>query len=334
VSCAAKLALEDSGILLTEESCRSMGVSIGATYGSLHSISQFDRSGLIEGPRSVNPSHFPNTVLNSPASQVSIRFKLKGFNTTVSTGFCAGLDAVCYAVDQLQLQRAETALAGGVEELCEENVMAFHALGWLSGSDGAESICCPFDSRRNGFLPGEGSAVVVLEDQERARRRGARIQARILGYASAFAPPSGARFDSQGEGLEAAVRAALDIASLSPGEIGHVCAAANSTRDLDAMEARALARIFGTQAAHVRVSAIKSMIGEACSASGALQLAAAAGILQRRLLPPTVNYRVRDPECDLDVVTGSAPADIRNVLVLASDAHGANTAVILGREGA
>src|SRR6266508_3394717 len=112
---AAKLAIDDSRIEITEDTTHSMGVSIGTTFGSLHSISQFDRSGLIEGPRAVNPSHFPNTVINSPASQVSIKFKIKGFNTTISTGFCASLDAVSYAADFIRLKRADVVLAGGVD---------------------------------------------------------------------------------------------------------------------------------------------------------------------------------------------------------------------------
>lgn len=125
ISSAAKLAIDDANLRITDENTYSMGVSIGTTFGSLHSISQFDREGLLEGPKYVNPSHFPNTVINSPASQVSIRFKIKGFNTTISTGFCASLDAVSYAADFIRLNRADVVLAGGVEELCEETFFWF-----------------------------------------------------------------------------------------------------------------------------------------------------------------------------------------------------------------
>ncbi|MEW6214240.1 MAG: beta-ketoacyl synthase N-terminal-like domain-containing protein, partial [Nitrospirota bacterium] len=131
---AAKLAIEDAHLQITEENTNSTGVSVGTTFGSLHSISQFDREGLIEGPRYVNPSHFPNTVINSPASRISIRFKIKGFNTTISTGFCAGLDAISYAADFIKLNRANVVLAGGVEELCEETFLGFYNLGYLSGT--------------------------------------------------------------------------------------------------------------------------------------------------------------------------------------------------------
>ncbi len=175
LSSAAKLAIDDAHLQINDENTNSIGVSIGTTFGSLHSISQFDREGLIEGPKYVNPSHFPNTVINSPASQVSIRFKIKGFNTTISTGFCAGLDAVIYASDFIRLNRADVVLAGGVEELCEETFLGFHNLGYLSGLNGSEPICCPFDARRNGIILSEGTAVLVLEDLEHALRRGAEI---------------------------------------------------------------------------------------------------------------------------------------------------------------
>ena len=147
ISAAAGLALDDAKLLIGDGNSHSVGVSVGTTFGSLHSISQFDRDELIDGPKYVNPSHFPNTVINSPASQVSIRFGIRGFNTTVSTGFCAGLDAISYASDFIRLGRAEIVLAGGVEELCEETFRGFYP-GCLSGADGSLPLCCPFDARK------------------------------------------------------------------------------------------------------------------------------------------------------------------------------------------
>ena len=262
-------------ILLADQA--SIGVSIGTTFGSLHSISQFDRDGLIEGPKYVNPSLFPNTVLNSPASQVSIRFKIKGFNTTISTGFCAGLDAISYACDFVRMQRAAIALAGGVEELCEETFLGFHALGCLSGLDGSEPICCPFDNRRNGTVLSEGAAILILEDEEHAFKREANAIARILGYANSFDPEANRNFDHKGKGLSEAISLALKDADLNPGDIDYICASANSTKGLDRMETNVIKTVFGPLAYDIPVSAIKSMIGESFSASGALAVAAAAG---------------------------------------------------------
>ncbi len=330
---ASRLALDDSRLNITEDNTHSIGVSVGTTFGSLHSISQFDRSGLLEGPRFVNPSHFPNTVINSPASQVSIRFKIKGFNTTISTGFCAGLDAVSYASDFIRLARADVVLAGGVEELCEETFLGFHNLGCLSGEDGSEPLCCPFDARRNGTILSEGAAVLVLENEEHAAKRGAAVLARVRGYGSVFDPAAGSRFAHTGQGLQGAISRALKEASLGPEDIDYVCACSNSSKGLDRMETNVIKTVFGGYAAGLPVSSIKSMIGEAYSASGALSLAAAVGAVQKGLIPPTVNYRERDSECDLDYVAGTARAkQVRNVLVTSSDPYGQNTAIIVGRE--
>ncbi len=328
---AAKLALEDARLQITEENTHSAGVSIGTTFGSLHSISQFDRSGLIEGPRFVNPSHFPNTVINSPASQVSIRFKIKGFNTTISTGFCASLDALSYAADFIHLNRADVVLAGGVEELCEEAFLGFHKLGCLSGTDGSEPRCCPFDARRNGVLLSEGAAVLVLEDEDHAINRGAAILAQVLGYGNVFDPSADSSFNHAGKGLKNAILHALKDASLKPEDIDFISACSNSTKNLDRMETRVIKEVFGKHAYTIPVSSIKSMVGESFSASGALSLSAVVGAIQKGILFPTVNYKEKDPECDLDYVPNEARQKrVKTVLVTSTDPYGQNSAVVLG----
>lgn len=213
--------------------------------------------------------------------------------------------------------------------------MAYHGLGWLSGSDGSYALCCPFDARRNGFVLGEGAAMLLLEDVQRAEQRNATIAARVLGYGSSFDPlPSLSSFDDAGGGLEAAVREALLQACLSPQDIDCILSSANSSPGLDRMEARVIDRVFAERTRALPVTSIKSMIGETCSVSGALALAAAVGCLERGLVPPTVNCRDRDPDCRIAVVTdGAQPQALGNVLVLAVDACGPNTAVILGKGG-
>jgi 3-oxoacyl-[acyl-carrier-protein] synthase II len=332
LSSAAKLALEDANLQITDENTHFTGISIGTTFGSLHSISQFDREGLIEGPKYVNPSHFPNTVLNSPASQVSIRFKIKGFNTTISTGFCASLDAIYYASDFIKLNRANVVLAGGVEEFCEETFLGFHNLGCLSGTNGSEPISCPFDKRRNGVILSEGSAVFVLEDKEHALQRGAEILAEIKGFGNAFDPEADRSFNHKGNGLKNAINLALEDASLKIEDIDYISSCANSTKELDRMETRVIKEVFGGYAFNIPVSAIKSMVGESFSASGALSLAAAVGAIQKGLIPPTVNYREEDPECDLDYVPNEArQKKLNNVLVTSVDPYGQNSSIILGK---
>jgi 3-oxoacyl-[acyl-carrier-protein] synthase II len=332
ISSAAKLAIDDTGLQITEENTHRIGVCVGTTFGSLHSISQFDREGLIEGPKMVNPSHFPNTVINSPASQVSIRFKIKGFNTTVSTGFCAGLDAVTYAADFIKLSRADAVFAGGVEELCEETFLGFYNLGCLSGSDGSGTVCCPFDRRRNGTILSEGAAILVLEDKEHALKRGANILAEVLGYGNAFDPQTYRDFRNAGQGLRNAINIALKDASLSFEDIDYISASANSTRGLDRMETRVIRDVFGEHAHTIPVTSIKSMIGETFSASGTLSLSSAVGAIEKGIIPPTLNYQEQDPECDLDYVPNEARRKHMNTaLVISSDPYGQNSAIVLGK---
>jgi 3-oxoacyl-[acyl-carrier-protein] synthase II len=332
INTAAKLAIDDSTIDISDDNTHAVGVCIGTTFGSLHSISQFDREGLIEGPRYVNPSHFPNTVINSPASQVSIRFKIKGFNTTISTGFCASLDALAYAADFIKLGRADAVLAGGVEEFCEETFLGFHNLGYLSGTDGSEPVCCPYDARRNGIILSEGAAILILEEKRFALNRGARILARFKGYGNSFDPSAGKNFRQDGTGLKNAILGTLKDAHLSPEQTDYICGSANSTRELDRMETAVIKEVFGYHASKIPVSSVKSMLGESFSASGALSLTAAVGALNRGFIPPTMNYEERDPECDLDYVPNeSRQSRLRNILIISSDPYGNNSAVILGK---
>jgi 3-oxoacyl-[acyl-carrier-protein] synthase II len=333
INAAAKLALEDAGLQVTEENTHSIGVSIGTTFGSLHSIAEFDRQGLVEGPKYVNPSHFPNTVINSPASQVSIRFQIKGFNTTISTGFCAGLDAVSYAVDFIRLGRADIVLAGGVEELCEETFLGFYKLGCLSGMDGTEPLCCPFDARRNGTILSEGAAVLILEEEQHARQKGKDSYATVVGCGNAFDTKAEMDFSHKGIGLQQAINLAMKEASLAPEQIEYIASCANSTRGLDRIETSVIKDVFGKYAYDIPVSSIKSMIGETFSASGALSLAATAGALHRGFIPPTMNYLEKDPECDLTYVTQSVrEKTVWNALVTASDPYGHNSAIVLQRQ--
>src|SRR3989338_8047377 len=166
---ASKLAIADSKFVITDENTDDVGVSVGTTLGSIKSIAEFDEVTLKEGPRYTNPALFPNTVINSPASQVSIWHHIKGFNTTISTGFTASLDAMNYAYDFLQYERAKVIYAGSVEELCWHTFFGFHTLQFLSGSkEGETFVNCPFDRRRNGVTFGEGACLICFEDYDHA----------------------------------------------------------------------------------------------------------------------------------------------------------------------
>ena len=325
---ATQLALGDAGLEITDQNTNDIGVVVGATFGSLHSICSFDIEGLVEGPKYVNPSFFPNTVINSPAGQVSIRFKLKGFNTTISTGFCASADAISYAMDFLRLDRASLCLVSGVEELCEETFRGFNLLGLLSGSDGTEPFSAPYDRGRNGLVLSEGASVLVIEKEESASRRQAEVLAKVLASVSAFTSETDKLFSS-GSGLKRAILKTIEMAGLTPDDIDLIFSSANSTRELDYMEANVINDIFGND---VLVTAIKSTIGETYSASGAFLVAAAVETLQRGYIPITKGVYGIDPECKINLVKEKTLADnINNILVICSDPFGNNTAILLQR---
>lgn len=296
---AAKLALDDAGIMIDESNTKDTGFVCGTTLGSLSSISGFDKDALNDGPQYVNPAFFPNTVVNSPSSQVAIRFNIKGFNTTISSGFTAGFDAVKYAVDFLKLGRAKIVLAAAVEELCIQTYLGFLKTGFLAGANGQGlEISCPFDRRRNGFVLGEGTAVIVLEDLESARQRGAKVYGQISGF--------GAGFNTDNAAISS-MASALKNSGVGNSEIDYISSAANSSLEVDAAESSAIEEVFGKS---IPVTSVKSMIGECFSASGILQLAASIGSVERQAVFPTINYSEKDPECGLDNIVNK-PKDCR-----------------------
>ncbi len=332
---ASKLALDDAGIEnpVKEESTDEFGISLGTTMGSVWSISEFDKEALKEGPRSVNPALFSNTVINSPASQISIRFNIQGFNSTISTGFCSSADAISYAINMMSLYDYKVVLSGGVEELCEQTYKGFYKIGHLAGSrEGKMEIDCPFDKRRNGIIFGEGAAVFVLEDIERAKSRGAKIYAELLGYGTAFDPDSKNIYSPKARGAISAIRACLEDARLNAEDVGYVSAGANSTLDCDAMETIAVKSALGDTAKKIPASSIKSTIGETYSASGAMNLAASLGVLEEGVIPPTMNYELPDRRCGLDCVPNEArKTKCRNILVDSFSPTGSNSVLAIGR---
>ena len=261
VASAAKLALDDAKLAITESNTHDTGVAVGTTLGSLRSISDFDRDAIQEGPRYVNPALFPNTVINSPASQVSIKFNIKGFNATISTGFSASLDAINYAADFIRLGRVKVVLAGGVEELCIQTFIGFYKTGLLA--------CA---SVKGGVTVGEGSAILVLEDLDSARQRNAHIYAEVSGYGAGC----GAR-----DGIKKAMEESIKEANIALADIDCVSSAANLDNENDLGEEQAIKDLFGSRD-KVRISSIKPLVGECYSASGSLQLAAALALIEKQ----------------------------------------------------
>jgi len=274
---------------------------------------------------------FPPTTMNFPSSQVSIWYKIKGFNATISTGYTAGLDALKYGQEMILSGRAKAVVVAGVESISFSNFVGFYKIGFLAGIKG-EDIACPFDARHNGIVLGEGSAVLILEDEEYAEQRGACIYAELLSVESAFDAYRSVKYEPKAEGLKQSIVMAIQRSGLSEEDIDYICASANSVPIQDRLETKAIKDVFSIYAKSIPVTSIKSMIGESVSASGCFQAAASVGAIVNNFIPPTINYKERDESCDLDYVPNKARAhNVRNALINSFGPGGHNTSAVIAR---
>ena len=291
--CAAQQVLDDSNLTITDENTDDIGIVVGTSLGSVKSISDFDKTALVEGPRYINPRFFPNTVINAPAGQMAIRHNVQGVNTTISTGALSSIDAIRYAQDNINLGRSKAIFCGGFEELSEQTFFGFHSLGLLSGSKEGEQYCsCPFDKRRNGITLGEASGLLLLENIDAAKKRNANIFGKLLGF--------GQCFNVNPNDISIAIKKALDEAKLNKEDIDVIFASACSDKNIDAIEAEAIKDEFKD----IPITAIKSMVGDCMGSSGVLSIIAALGCLNKGFVPPIIGYQERDLKCDLSVVSG------------------------------
>jgi len=327
---AAKLALDDGVLNINETNSKQTGVSIGTTFGSLYSISEFDKESVKDGPKFANPTIFTSTVGNSPASRIAIIFKIKGLNATLSTGMSAGLDALDYACRQIRLGRVNTMIAGALEVISPQIFLGFLKLKYLAGLKNKPLLSCPFDERRNGIIISEGSSVFVVETKKAAKERNAHSYAKISGIGSWFDSNKLYNYNPTGNGMKEAMKRALDDANLEPKDIDVIFANANSTKDADLIEANAIKNVFSAYAEKIPVTAVKSIIGETYSASGGMALAAAIGALSNDFIPPTLNLEHPDSDLGLDFVSGSARnKKISRIMINAFGPNGDNSSLII-----
>jgi len=326
---AAKLALEDARLEITPENTDEIGVVTATTISVIWNISEFSKEAAVEGPHFVNPAGFPGTTINAPSSQVSIRFNIKGFNATISTGYTASLDCLRYALDFIKSGKAKAVLVAGVEALSFQNFVGFYNLGFLAGIN-AEEISCPFDKRRNGIILGEGACVLVAEDEEYAKKRNAKIYAKISSVENIFDAYRSGKYQPKADGLTRVISRALKNSHTGP--IDYISAAANSVQQQDKLETMAIKEDFQELAAKIPISSIKSMIGETLSVAGLFQIASSIGAMMNGFIPPTINYKEPDPACDLEYVPNeSRQAMVRNVLINNFGPGGNNAAAIISK---
>jgi len=332
---ATKLAMEDGQIEIDEINTYDTGIVTGTSMGSVKSISEFDKTSLVEGPSNVNPALFPNTVINSPSSHVSILFDIRGLNVTISSGFCSALDALIYAYDSIKLNKVNRIFSGSVEELCHQTFLGFYKAGCLS-AENSGSTCneesMPFDKRRNGIVLGEGAGILLLESLDCAQERKANIYGEILGFGKTFDPMSHpGHYNPNAEGPIKAMDMALKNAHLKPQDIDLICACANSSPVGDHIETMAIKETFGQYAHNIPITAVKSMIGEVYSASGSFQMITALLAINKGIISPTINYKEKDPRCDLSYVFNiSRESEVSKIMVNAFSPHGNHVSIIIG----
>jgi 3-oxoacyl-[acyl-carrier-protein] synthase II len=318
---AAGLAIEDSGLTLAAENPERMGVVMGGgvvpvDLGELAPMlaracqgEGFDETQLSQdGNSPLFPLWLLKYLPNMAAAHISMAFNCQGPNNTVVTACVAGTQAVGEAYRLVRHGEADVMLAGGADSRIDPlMLLAYTALGTLSRSERpAGEMSRPFDRLRDGFVISEGAAVMVLEEWERAKARGATIYAEVCGFGSSFDAYSVTKPDPEGKGGARAIQAALKEGAVDYRDIGYINAHGTSTRLNDAMETAAVKRVFGDNSRDVQLSSIKSMIGHSIGASGAIEAAALAMSLHEQVYPPTINLTNPDPQCDLDYIPNTA----------------------------
>jgi 3-oxoacyl-[acyl-carrier-protein] synthase II len=330
---AAQLAVDDAGLKVAPEEATKVGVYIGSGIGGLGSIEHYHDVLKEKGPGRVSPFFIPMTIINLASGQVAIRIGAKGPNSCAVTACATGNHCIGDAFRLIQHGNADVMVAGGAEAaITPLGVAGFAAAKALSFRNNEPARASrPFDKDRDGFVLGEGAGVVVLEELEHARRRGARVYAELIGYgmnSDAYhitAPPE------EGEGAVRCMELALKDAGVAKDQIGYINAHGTSTM-ADAIETRAIKQVFGEQAYKIPVSSTKSMTGHLLGAAGGIEAVFSILALHHGLLPPTINLENPDPACDLDYVPNIARAvPIKTALSNSFGFGGVNACLIFRR---
>lgn len=301
---SGKMAIEDSGLTLEGLDRERIGVIIGSALGGILFHEEQIMAVVQKESHRMPPTSVPRVTPNAVASHLAIQYKLLGPNYVVSTACASGNHAIGEAFKKIQDGKADIMLSGGTEApLTPYTFQAFYSLRVLSKADRPpHQISRPFDSKRDGFVMAEGSAILILEELEHARSRGAHIYAEIVGYGLT----SGAyhMVIPQPDGKDAArtIRLALDDAGLTPDGIDYINAHGTSTKVNDIAETKAIKAVFNSHARKIPISSTKSMIGHSIGAAGAIEAVVACLTIDYQVIPPTINYEYPDPECDLDYV--------------------------------
>ena len=319
---AAKMAVEDSGLRITDAIAERVGVYVGSGMGGLPAIEATHSRFLEGGVKKVSPFFIPMTIINLVSGHIAMMHGAKGPNSAVVTACAAGTHAIGDAFKIIQRGDADMMIAGGTEAVISPlGIGGFCAMRALSvRNDEPEKASRPFDAMRDGFVMGEGAGVVVLEELSWAERRGARIYAEVKGYGMTGDAYHMTTPSPEGEGASRCIKIALNDAGLSTGEVDYINAHGTSTKFNDENETAAIKSVFGKRAYEMPVSSTKSMTGHLLGAAGGIEAIFSVLSIKNGVIPPTINYEFQDAECDLDYVPNKSRA--ANVDIAMSNSFG------------
>lgn len=305
---ASEFAVSDSGLSITNANSERVGVYIGSGIGGFATIEREHSNLLQGGPRKISPFFIPAMIINLAAGHVSIRFGARGPNSATATACSASAHAVGDAMKIIQRGAADAMIAGGSEAaITPMGIGGFAAMRALSTrNDDPKTASRPFDKNRDGFVVGEGAGVVVLEELECAKARGAPIYAELVGYGMSSDAFHMTTPSEDGDGAKRVMSNALADAGVQPTEVGYVNAHGTSTPYNDRTETMAIRAVFGKHADMLKVSSTKSMTGHLLGGAGGLEAGITSLALKEQTIPPTMNYETQDPDCDLDYVPNEA----------------------------
>jgi 3-oxoacyl-[acyl-carrier-protein] synthase II len=332
---ASQEAMDDSGLRVNgDEDATRIGVFIGSGIGGFGVIEREHEKFLKGGPGKISPFFIPAAIVNLAAGQVSIRFGLKGPNSATCTACSTGAHAVGDSFKIIQRGDADAMLCGGAEAaITPMGVGGFAAMRALSTrNDDPERASRPFDADRDGFVIGEGAGVLLLEELERARGRGAKIYAELVGYGMSSDAFHITQPSEDGDGAVRVMINAIKDAAIQPEDVDYINAHGTSTHYNDKLETMAIKKVFGDSAYSIPVSSTKSMMGHLLGAAGGVEAGIIALTLQDQIVPPTASYQTPDPDCDLDYVpTGARRRPVRYALSNSFGFGGTNAALLMKR---
>jgi 3-oxoacyl-[acyl-carrier-protein] synthase II len=333
---AAKKAVADARLNLDSEDRDRIGVLVGSGIGGLHTVEaehkQYIALGPEKGPDRISPFLIPMLIVNMASGQISITLGLKGPNTAIATACATGNHAIGDAYRIIERDEADVMVCGGSEAATTHmGFGGFCALKALSTAynDEPERASRPFDKNRDGFVIGEGSGVVVLEELVRAQKRNAHIYCEMIGYGMSGDAYHMTAPDPEGDGGIRCLKASLKDAGIKPEKVDYINAHGTSTLYNDKIETVAIKKVFGNHAKKLAVSSTKSVTGHLLGAAGGVELIASALAIKEGIIPPTINYETPDPDCDLDYVPNKPRAAKLNIVISNALGFGGHNATLV-----